>query len=93
MSCGSIRTRAIKGGVLERMFALLLNQQILVCNRCGWRGRRRRSGGVARSAHHDARGSRAVGAGGAAPTGTPIDLTSLDRDMNTDVTQKPRGGN
>jgi hypothetical protein len=82
-SCGSIRTRAIKGGVFERIVAMLSNQYVLVCGRCGWRGRGRRSSSVARSAHRGARSSRPM-VTAESQTDGHIDLTALDRAMQTD---------
>ena len=37
--CGSAQTRLIKGGALDRALALMRGQQVIVCGRCGWRGR------------------------------------------------------
>jgi len=37
--CGSLRTRQISGNPLQRVLAALRRQDVIVCGRCGWRGR------------------------------------------------------
>ena len=37
--CGSVRTRVVPGQRFESLLARLLNQRVIVCGRCGWRGR------------------------------------------------------
>ena len=89
-SCGSMRTRAVKGGVLERILAMLLSRQVFVCSRCGWRGRGRRPAGVVKNTQRHARGSRVSDSLADTRTDAQIDLTSLDRAMEIDVIQKPK---
>jgi hypothetical protein len=40
--CGSIRTRRISGNPWQRVVAVLRRQEVIVCGRCGWRGRQYR---------------------------------------------------
>ena len=74
-SCGSMRTRGVKGGVFERILAMLLSRQVFVCSRCGWRGRGRRPAGVMKSTQRHARGSRVPDSLADTRTDAQIDLT------------------
>lgn len=77
--CGSLRTRVIGGGLVERVLALLLRQHVVVCARCGFRGRQGKAGGSAPdgvASRGDSRDPR-------------IDLAELDRALDRGVTKKP----
>lgn len=37
--CGSLRTRAVRGNPLQQLVAVLRRQAVIVCGRCGWKGR------------------------------------------------------
>jgi hypothetical protein len=76
--CGSIRIRLIKGRLHDWLLGLVLRQDVVVCGRCGWQGRSRRSSG---------RESRNVRdhAAASAPAGDQtraLDLEALDRDLD-----------
>jgi hypothetical protein len=43
--CGSIRTRIVAPERLEWLAVILLRQQVVVCGRCGWRGRKSKRAG------------------------------------------------
>jgi hypothetical protein len=71
--CGSLRTRVIAGGLVERAVALLLRQDVVACVRCGFRGRQPKARKIVTSGRRSA--SSTAG-------GPPIDLAALDRKLD-----------
>jgi hypothetical protein len=91
MRCGSIRTRVIRGGVIQRAIALLLGQHVFVCRRCGWRGRGTRAVRFSFPSGDRGRGRSARAAGPPAASG--VDLGAIDRALDGTADQvSPRGG-
>ena len=85
--CGSLRTRVIKGGLVDRLLALVLGQHVVVCSRCGRQGRQ------PRSFAHETNRTRRVRADGERGRGhLPLDLTDLDRVLDADRPAKPVDG-
>jgi ribosomal protein L40E len=50
--CGSIRVREVTPRPLERLVATLTRQRVVICSRCGWRGRVSINSGSSSSGRH-----------------------------------------
>jgi hypothetical protein len=82
--CGSLRTRVINGAVIHRMLALVLGQHVVICSRCGWRGR------LPCSFAPPAARVRRVRSDGERGRGhLRLDLADLDRVLEAGLPEKP----
>jgi len=82
--CGSLRTRVIRGSIVDRLLALVLGQDVVVCSRCGRQRRQPRS-----FAHQTTRARRVRPEGERGRGHLPLDLTDLDRVLEMDRPAKP----
>ena len=71
--CGSLRTRRISGNPWQRVVAALRRQEVIVCGRCGWRGRQFRLAERSRT--------RQDGAAVESQSVDTLDYQALDRAM------------
>jgi hypothetical protein len=77
--CGSLRTRVLAGGPLQRVLAFVLRQDVIACVRCGFRGRQRKARHISRK--------RATAQ--PADTDPRLDLAALDRRLDRRSPDEP----
>jgi hypothetical protein len=72
--CGSVRTRRVRGGILQHVLAFVLRQDVLMCDRCGRRARLPKV--------HDRQGREWQRHRTGATTPKAIDLAALDQALD-----------
>ena len=83
--CGSIRTQSVEPTVLERILAALRREKVIVCGRCGWRGRVAVRTADDGSRRHHRRRRRSTPDAVDTPASSPeIDFAALDQALARD---------